>query len=226
MLIKEIPIEERPRERLLKYGSNNLSNEELLAIILKTGTKGISAKELSIKVLNKINSLTNLKNVDIHTFDNIKGLGTVKKIELMAIIEFGKRIFLEKNLESNLKYNNPEVIYNTSKSLFTGLKQECFYCLYLDSKSKLIERKLLFMGTINKSLVHPREVFKNAYLCSATSFVCMHNHPSGDSTPSRADIELTKNLIKIGRIQGIELIDHIIICENEYYSFFEHNQME
>ncbi len=226
MLIKEIPTEERPRERLLKYGSNNLSNEELLAIILKTGTKGVSCKELSLQVLKKITNLSNLKNIDIHTFDNIKGLGTVKKIELMAILELGRRIYLENNTLKKEKYNNPEYIYLSCKHLFVGVKQECFYCLYLDTKKNLIERKLLFMGTIDRSLIHPREVFKNAYLCSASSFICIHNHPSGDPKPSRADIEITKTLIKIGRIQGIELVDHIIMTDNNFYSFFENGLME
>lgn len=226
MLIKEMPIAERPRERLLKYGSSSLSNEELLAIILKTGTKGVSCKELSLQVLKKITDLSNLKNIDIHTFDNIKGLGTVKKIELMAILELGRRIYLENNTLKKEKYNNPEYIYLSCKHLFVGVKQECFYCLYLDTKKNLIERKLLFMGTIDRSLIHPREVFKNAYLCSASSFICIHNHPSGDTKPSRADIEITKTLIKIGRIQGIELVDHIIMTDNNFYSFFENGLME
>lgn len=226
MLIKEIPVEERPRERLLKLGSSSLSNEELLAIILKNGTKGVSAKELALEILKRIKSINNLKDINIYTFDNIKGLGLVKKIELLAILELGKRIYLENKLIKKEKYNNPKLIYEDSKSLFLGLKQECFYCLYLDTKKNLIERKLLFMGTIDKSLIHPREVFKNAYLCSASSIICLHNHPSGDVLPSKADIEITKSLIKIGNIQGIQLVDHIIISENNYFSFFENNLME
>lgn len=221
MLIKEIPIEERPRERLIKYGSNNLSNEELLAIILKTGTKGVSCKELSLQVLKKITNLSNLKNIDIHTFDNIKGLGTVKKIELMAILELGKRIYLENNALKKEKYNNPEYIYLSCKHLFVGVKQECFYCLYLDTKKNLIERKLLFMGTLNKSIVHPREIFKEAYMLSASSIICMHNHPSGDCFPSPEDIYLTKSLMEIGKLQQIPVVDHIIFGSDKYYSFYD-----
>ena len=181
---------------------------------------------MSLQVLKKITNLSNLKNIDIHTFDNIKGLGIVKKIELMAILELGRRIYLENNTLKKEKYNNPEYIYLSCKHLFVSVKQECFYCLYLDTKKNLIERKLLFMGTIDRSLIHPREVFKNAYLCSASSFICIHNHPSGDPKPSRADIEITKTLIKIGRIQGIELVDHIIMTDNNFYSFFENGLME
>ena len=226
MLIKDIPKMERPRERLLKYGVNNLSNEELLAIILKNGTNGLSAKDLAILILKKVGSLENLKNINLHTLDNIKGLGIVKKIELVVLIELGKRIFLNNVEKIKKQYTNPNFIFNDNKYLFYGLKQEYFYVLYLDTKKNLIERKLLFMGTIDRSLIHPREVFKNAYLCSASSFICMHNHPTGSLIPSQADIEITKTLKEIGRIQGIELVDHLIVSDNNYFSFFENHLME
>ena len=131
MLIKEIPIEERPRERLLKLGSSNLSNEELLAIILKNGTKGVSAKELALEILKRIKSINNLKDINIYTFDNIKGLGLVKKIELLAILELGKRIYLENNLIKKEKYNNPKLIYEDSKSLFICSFQYSSFSKYL-----------------------------------------------------------------------------------------------
>ena len=226
MLIKDIPKMERPRERLLKYGVNNLSNEELLAIILKNGTNGLSAKDLAILILKKVGSLENLKDINLHTLDNIKGLGIVKKIELVVLIELGKRIFLNNVEKIKKQYTNPNFIFNDNKYLFYGLKQEYFYVLYLDAKKNLIERKLLFMGTIDRSLIHPREVFKNAYLCSASSFICMHNHPTGSLIPSQADIEITKTLKEIGRIQGIELVDHLIVSDNNYFSFFENHLME
>lgn len=226
MLIKDIPEKERPRERLLKYGVNNLSNEELLAIILKNGTNGLSAKDLAILILKKVGSLENLKDINLHTLDNIKGLGIVKKIELVVLIELGKRIFLNNNKKQEKQYLNPNYIFNDNKYLFYGLKQEYFYVLYLDTKKNLIERKLLFMGTIDRSLIHPREVFKNAYLCSASCFICMHNHPTGSLIPSKADIEITKTLKEIGRIQGIELVDHLIVSDNNYFSFFENHLME
>ena len=221
MLIKEIPKSERPRERLIKYGVSNLSNEELLAIFLKTGSKGISVKELSINILQRIKKIENLKNIDIHTFDGIKGIGEVKKEELLVLSELGKRIYLSSGQEALRQYINPSFIYNDNKYLFYGLKQEYFYVMYLDNKKNLIERKLLFMGTIDRSLIHPREVFKNAYLCSASSFICMHNHPSGDVKPSKADLDVTKMLMEIGRIQGIDLLDHIIVSDKNYFSFFE-----
>ena len=216
---------ERPRERMLKYGVNTLSNEELLAIILKSGTKGISAKDLGIMILKKIGGINNLRNCNIHSFENIKGLGIVKRQELLAIIELGKRIYLETINMKKTKYTSAEIIYDDNKYLFYGLKQEYFYVCYLDRKKNLIERKLLFMGTIDRSLIHPREVFKYAYLCNASGIVCMHNHPTGDVIPSKADIEITDTLIKIGKLQGIEVVDHIIMSDNQYFSFYDNNLM-
>ena len=226
MLIKEMNETERPRERLLKYGANTLTDEELLAIIIKTGSKGQSAKDIAINILKYVNGLSNLKELNIHTLDKIKGIGTVKKIEILANIELGRRIYLENNNKIIKKYINPKYIFLDNKYLFYGLKQEHFYIFYLDTKKKLIERKLLFMGTIDRSLVHPREIFKEAYLRSASSFICMHNHPTGDVIPSKADIEITKVLMEIGRIQGIELLDHIIVSDDNYFSFYDNHLME
>lgn len=220
MKIKDLPVLERPRERLINYGKEYVSNEELIAILLKTGTKNKSVKDLASEVLQRINSINNLENININTFDNICGLGKVKTIELMAAIELGKRIFLKNENIDKVFYDNPDTIYKDNLYLFKGKKQEYFYAIYLDSKNNLIERKLLFMGTINRSIVHPREIFKEAYLSSASKIICMHNHPSGDITPSMEDIRLTKALIEIGKLQGITLTDHLIIGDDKFYSFY------
>ena len=225
MLIKEMNEKERPREKLNLYGANNLSDEELLAIILKTGTKGKSAKDLAISLIENVGGVLNLKYLTTNSLKNLKGIGIVKKIELLAILELGKRIYLEKP-KTKKKYINPKFIYSDNKNLFYGLKQEYFYVFYLDTKKNLIERKLLFMGTINKSVVHPREVFKYAYILSASGIICMHNHPSGDVMPSNSDIELTKTLIEIGRIQGIDVLDHLVVSDTNYFSFYENGLME
>jgi len=208
------------------YRESSLSNEELLAIILKTGTNKKSSKDLAIEIINEIGGFENLKNININSLRNLKGIGKVKKIELLASLEIGKRLFLEKNNTLIKKYTDPKYIYLDNKYLFYGLKQEYFYVFYLDTKKNLIERKILFMGTINRSVVHPREVFKNAYLLSASCFICMHNHPTGDVFPSNADIELTNSLIEIGKLNGIELLDHIIVSDNNYFSFYENKLME
>ena len=218
--IKEIPKEERPRERLKEVGVEQLTNVEILSIILKTGTKNKNVKDLAIDILNHYD-LNKLKDISINDLMKIKGIGEVKAIELLASIELGKRILLKepKILE---KLDNPKEIWESSRYLLNDKKQEYFYCLYFDNKQRLIERKLLFMGTINRSITHMREIFKEAYKLSASSIVCIHNHPSNDVTPSKEDIKFTKNLFKTGELQGIPVADHIIIGDDSYYSFYEH----
>ncbi len=222
-LIKNIPIEERPRERFIKFGVENLSNTELLSIILNTGTKNISVKELSNNILNSINDISDLKNMTLNKLKTIKGVGEVKAIKLLSSIELGRRVYQEKRLKK-IKLNSADKVFSYINQTLKGKNQEYFYALYLDSKKYLIESKLLFIGTINKSIVHPREIFKYAYLLSASSIICVHNHPSGDTTPSKEDLFLTKSLVEIGKLQGINIIDHIIIGSN-YYSFFENGNI-
>ena len=220
ILIKDIPINERPRERLVRYGAKNLSNEELISIILKTGTKEISVKELSTSILSKYNDISNLKDLEINSLMNIKGIGKVKAIELIAAIELGRRVYLDKNIEET-KIKGSVDVYNYFNDLLKNKKQEHFYALYLDNKKKVISKKLLYVGTINGSVAHPREIFKMAYLVSASFIICVHNHPSGDPHPSNEDIVFTNNLIEIGKLNNIPILDHIVIGNNCYYSFFE-----
>ena len=224
ILIKDIPVLERPRERFLKYGSSNLSNEELLSIILKNGTKSSSVKELSNNILKELNDITNLKDMTINSLKRIKGIGEVKAITLMASIELGKRVY-ENKKDKYIKLDSSNSIYEFIKNDLVYKKQEFFYCLYLDTKKFLIEKKLLFIGTLNNASVHPREIFKYAYLLSSDSIICIHNHPSGDTLPSKEDIVLTNKLVEIGKILGISVIDHIIIGNNNYYSFYDNNDL-
>lgn len=220
IMIKELIKEERPRERLLKYGVESLSNEELISIILKTGTKDISVKTLSTKVLNEYKGITNLRNLRFSSLLKIKGIGEVKAIELIASIELGKRVYYSISKEE-ISLSNTSNVYNYFKDIFIGELQENFYAIYINTKNKLISYKLLFKGTINKSCVHPREIFKNAFLESAYAIIVIHNHPSGDITPSTEDIELTTSLMQIGNLMGIPVIDHIIMSDKGYYSFYE-----
>ncbi len=224
MQVRNIPKSERPRERFLREGVSNLSNQELLAIIIKTGTKNLSSMDLAFLLLNEIDDIHYLKDVNVSRLIKIKGIGLVKAIEIASAIELGKRIYFN-SPKHREKLINAKEIYESSKYLFVGKMQEEFYCLYFNNKQELLERKLLFMGTINRSIVHPREVFKEAYLTSASSIVCIHNHPSGDTKPSREDIIFTKSLIEIGRVNGIPIVDHIIVGDNSYYSFYESNNV-
>lgn len=223
VLIKNIPEFDRPRERFLKYGPLNLSNCELISIVLSAGTKNMSVKELSDNILKNLSDITDLKNMSLNRLKEIKGIGEVKAIKLLSAIELGKRVYYEKNI-TKIKMNSADKVYAYIKDYLVNKKQEYFYALYLDSKKNLIDKKLLFIGTINKSIVHPREIFKNAYLLSASSIICVHNHPSGDPLPSQEDINITNHLVDIGKLQGIEVVDHIIVGNN-YYSFYENGDI-
>ena len=225
MKIKDIPSFERPRERALQIGLEHLSNEDLLAIILGSGTSSLSAKEVSLHLLSKLQSLSSLQEESVESLSHIKGIGKVKALHLLASIELGKRVLM-KNSKNHFRYTNPKDIFESVRYLFTGKKQENFYALYFNQKQELLERKLLFMGTVNRSVVHPREVFKEAYLLSASSVICIHNHPSGDVTPSMEDIRVTKALIEIGEMNGIPILDHLVVSDDAYYSFREHGRME
>ena len=207
----------------MEVGVENLSNEELLSIILKNGTKSKSVKDLALEILNKYD-LNNLKDISFYELLKIKGIGKVKAIELISSIELGKRIFVNGRSIKREKWSNPKNIYLNNKYLFLDKKQECFYCFYFNNNQELIERRLLFVGTINRSCVHPREIFKYAYLNSASSIVCIHNHPSGNVFPSKEDIRFTKSIKEIGDTFGIPIIDHIIVGDEGYYSFYEERE--
>jgi len=225
MKIKNMPTEERPRERLVKYGADALANEELLSIILKTGTKKYSSKEVAGNLLSKIKNIQNLKEISINNLKEIEGIGTVKAIELKAIIELGKRIYEDITYEEIVKCTTPNNIVRHFNYLFKDKKQEEFYVLYLDKKKKLLGKKRLFIGTSDTSLSHPREIFKEAYLLSSSYIICIHNHPSGDASPSKDDELFTKKIKEIGALHAIPILDHLIIGKDNYYSFFENNQL-
>ena len=223
--IKDIPINDRPRERLINGGVDILSDEELLAVIIKTGTRELSAKDLSGLILSKVKGINNLNEYNLEKLKSIKGIGEAKACLILACIELSKRMNREVLNINNTKFTNCEIVYNYYKNIIGDKKQEYFYCIYLDNNKKIIKDKLLYIGTINYSIVHPREVFKEAYMLSASAIICVHNHPSGNVLPSKQDLELTKNLISIGNLLGIKVIDHIIIGNNNYYSFLENNDI-
>ena len=218
-LIKNIPISERPRERFIKYGVENLSNNELISIILNSGTKDKSVIELSSNVLSNIKEISELRFITLNKLKQLPGIGEVKAIKLLSALELGKRVYYDKKMDK-IKINSSYKVFEYMKDKFKDNSQEYFYALYLDSKKNLIDKKLLFIGTLNKSIAHPREIFKYAYLLSASCIICVHNHPSGDCSPSNDDIILTKSLVEIGNLQGIKVIDHIIIGK-DYFSFLE-----
>lgn len=226
MKIKELPNDLKPRERLIKYGARNLSDAELMAIVLRTGTKSINVKTLSESILSEIGGVKNLKNLTINKAKEFNGLGEVKAVTLLASLELGRRVCEKTELKSNIKIKNSLDAYTYFSKLIYDEKQENFLTIFLDNKSKYISHKIVFKGTINQSIVHPREVFKEAFLQSASSIIIMHNHPSGDVTPSAADDEVTANFAKIGEIMGIKLLDHLIVSKENYYSYIESERLK
>lgn len=223
--IKDIPYLDRPIERLINKGSDSLSNEELIAILLRTGNKSESSKDLAIKLLSKVDNLEELSNLTLEQLKNIKGIGNSKAAILLASFELSKRLNQKVDTINNKRFNHPKLIFDYYKNIVGSKSQEYFYAIYLDTSKKIIKEKLLFIGTVNFSLVHPREVFKEAYLSGASSIILVHNHPTGNVIPSSNDIETTNKLKEIGEFMGIKVIDHIIIGKKKYYSFFENGDL-
>ncbi len=225
VLIKDIPVSDRPIERLINSGAESLSNVELLTILIKSGTKQKSATTLAEEILKNIDNIHELKNLKLEQLKKIKGIGTKKAASILAALELSKRINSEINTLNDLKITNSSLVYKYYKNLIGDKLQEYFYCIYLNTSKRVIKDKLLFIGTINQSIVHPREIFKEAYLLSASGIICVHNHPAGSNFPSAEDIKLTNKLVDIGNLLGVKIVDHVIITQDNYYSFFENNDI-
>ncbi|MGN1401316.1 MAG: DNA repair protein RadC [Bacillus sp. (in: firmicutes)] len=220
LMIRDFPESEKPRERFIRNGPQSLSNKELLALLLRTGTKNESVLQLSERLIAHFDGLRMLKDASIEEMISINGIGEAKAIQILAAVEFGRRI-------TNLCYDDrfvicsPEDCANYCMNDMRFLSQEHFVCLYLNTKNQVLHRQTIFIGSLNASIVHPREVFKEAFRRSAASIICLHNHPSGDPTPSREDIEVTKRLVECGELIGISVLDHLIIGEKKYVSLKE-----
>lgn len=224
LMIRDVPKDDRPRERLLSAGPESLADHELLAILLRTGTKEESVLQLAHRLLQHFEGLRLLKDASIEEITSIKGIGTTKAVQILAAIELGRRIH---RLVNNDRYviRSPEDGAKYVMEDMRFLSQEHFVAIYLNTKNQVIYRKTIFIGSLNASIVHPREVFKEAIKRSAASIICAHNHPSGDPTPSREDIDVTKRLVECGRIIGIELLDHLIIGDQKFVSLKEKGYM-
>ncbi|GBD97558.1 MAG TPA: JAB domain-containing protein [Nitrospirae bacterium] len=225
--IKEWPEDERPRERLLKFGADGLSTAELLAIILRTGGKDKSAIELAREVLMHFSSLKEIEGAAAAEFGDIKGIGGAKTAQLKASFELGRRLFRsEKDAAlQNPSFKNSREVYQYYRPRFYGLKKERFLCALLDTKNRVFKETIVSEGTLTSSLVHPREVFRNAIKEAAASVLFVHNHPSGDPNPSRDDINITKRLVETGKVIGINVLDHIVISDGKYLSLMEKGYM-
>ncbi len=220
--MKNIPKQERPYEKCLKRGATSLSDSELLAVLLRTGTKGENVMELANRILYQTeeSGLLGIHQLSIEKLREMRGIGTVKAVQIVCISELAKRLAKAK-AEKSLCFSSPDTIAQYYMEDLRHEKQEHMKMLMLDSKANLIGDKDVFKGTVNASLVTPRELFIEALQKNAVSIVIMHNHPSGDPTPSREDLLTTKRILEAGNLIGIELLDHIIIGNNCYISFRE-----
>lgn len=218
--IKDLPKEDRPRERLLKYGAQHLSNQELLAILVGSGTKDESVMTLSKRLLMHFEGLHLLPDATIEELTTIKGIGPAKGVTLLAAIELGKRISRYQPKEKYI-IRSPKDGADYVMEEMRHLNQENFVVLFLNTKNHVIHQETIFVGSLNASIVHPREIFREAVKRSAASIICFHNHPSGDPTPSQEDLHITKRLVEVGKMIGIEVLDHIIIGHNKYVSLKE-----
>jgi DNA repair protein RadC len=221
MKITDIPELERPREKLLSRGAENLKVEELYSILIRSGRKGLNALEIGTS-LTKKHPVSSLQTITFADLISIDGIDVSKACTLLAAIELGKRICSEK--DTQVRIHIPE----DTLPLLSDIKlqkKEHFVVIYLNARQEVIHKETVSVGTLNASLVHPREVFEPAIKNLASVVLLAHNHPSGDEEPSDADISITKRLVEVGKLMGIEVMDHIIITGARYYSFREHNMI-
>lgn len=220
MMIRDVHEADRPRERLIQQGAQSLSNQELIAILLRTGTKEESVLHLANRVLTYFEQLHELKHATIEEIISIKGIGEVKETQLLAAVELGRRL-AQKQVNERFTIRSPHDAASYLMPDMTSLQQEHFVVLFLNVKNQVIHKQTIFIGSLNASIVHPREIFREAVKRSAASIICAHNHPSGIPTPSPEDIEVTKRLQEAGFIIGIDLIDHVIIGDHQFVSMKE-----
>lgn len=214
--ICEMNEEDRPREKMMNIGTKNLTNTELLAILIRTGDKNLNAVELSSRILKFCGGIRGLVDISVEELCNIDGVGPAKSSVIKAAIEIGRRISDFK--PEKLKIQDPKDVYKYYMESMRYLKKEVFKIVLLNTKNEIIKDVDVSIGSLNSSIVHPREVFSEAIRASANSMILIHNHPSGNCTPSREDIIVTKRLCETGEIVGINVLDHIIIGDGAYIS--------
>lgn len=226
LTVRDLPLTERPREKLKELGADKLSNSELLAIILRSGTKGESAILTAQRILSQFGSINKVAESSFNDLLEFKGLGPAKASQLHACFEIAKRIRIENIKENESKLNtdpitNPKHAVELIRGKIITYSKEHFIIMSFDTRNKVIGVDNISLGTLSASMVHPRETFEAAIKRHAAQIIAAHNHPSGDCHPSEEDIKITKRLIEAGKIMGIEVVDHLIISEDNYYSFKE-----
>ncbi len=219
--LHDLPVEERPRERLRNVGVENLSLQELLALIIEKGGRSQNVLQVAQNLLSRFGNLKNIRNASLTELQEVKGVGLATACKLQAALRLGERA---KNTQKlGPKIEKPEDVFRLLKNNLGEKKKEYFILLCLDSRHCIITEETISVGTLNASLAHPREIFLPAIKNSAASVILIHNHPSGDPAPSKKDKKLTERLRKAGEILGITVSDHIIITQNSYFSFTENS---
>ncbi len=219
--IKDIPLRERPREKFKESGFEKLSDADLIAILLRTGTKEMSVRDLATYILKEMGELKEIANTSLETLSKIKGIGEVKAITLLCAVELGIRVN-ETNLIKGKKIKTTKDLYEMFKNKMERLTQEHLLAVFLNNKNEVITFSTIFIGSANQSIVHPRDIYKEAIKHSAVKLAIIHNHPSGDSTPSKEDFLFTRRMINAGKLLQIPLMEHLIIGHKNYYSFYDH----
>lgn len=220
VMVREMPSEMRPRERLEQFGASALSKEELVAILLRMGAQGESVVSVSKRLLTRFGNLRALASASLEEIAGVRGIGRVKAITIKAAMELGMRLAAEEvNREEPIR--SSEDVWRIYGPEMRQLEHEEFRVVLLDTKNQALKFHTVSVGTLNASLVHPREVFREAIRRGCHSIICVHNHPSGDPTPSADDIAVTKDLVKVGEIMKIRVLDHVIIGETRWVSMQE-----
>lgn len=222
--IKDLPLEERPRERLVQFGPEHLSNAELIAIILRTGTASRSALDLGKELLATYRDLREIAKASLAELADQNGIGQTKAVQLKAAFELGRRVLTSNPFQLPC-IRKPEDAYDLLKASFQDLDREHFKVVHLNTKNQVLKVETTAIGILSSSPVHPREVFKEAVKMSSAGLILAHNHPSGDPTPSQDDLLLTKRLYEAGEILGIKIIDHLILGDNRYLSLKERGEL-
>ncbi len=218
MTIHDLPISERPRERLQKFGAEALSAQEILALILGRGIAGESVMVTAQRLLSQFGSLKGIVNASLEELSQVKGIGPAKASQIKAAFELANRLEGYPELGKKPQVKTPDEVISLVRGRLKGKKKEHFLALLLDTRGQLIKISEISVGSLDSSIVHPREVFKEALSASAASVIFVHNHPSGDPEPSEDDIKLTERLAQAGEVMGIEVLDHIVIGNNNYLS--------
>lgn len=219
--VKELPLDDRPREKLLMRGAQNLSDAELIAILLRTGKKGTSVLEISRELIKSEGNLAVLATRTVESLQKVSGIGKDKAATLAAAFELSRRILSQAKWFSNKKVTSPQEIADVFIPLLRDDNKEKFIVVCLNSSNKIIKHEIISIGNLNSSVVHPREIFKVAIDCASASIILIHNHPSGNPEPSNEDIRITKKIVDSGKILDIPVFDHLIIAGETYTSFVE-----